>query len=545
MPSKFGTFDFGSLSLDCDRPQVSDRLVMETICGVVNEKGQQLSLEEAGQELFFRIRDLGLWRINRWCHKERFYDEMFDVLEISWVKCVQKAGDWLLADGHLFEDFVLTNVNAAIQSVARARKRTAMETQDRYDDNQLLPDELAATSELVTTVRHEIQQLPELQRECISLRIYEGYRYEDIVQALQISLDGARKAVDKAFRRLKMRLKAKGFAPPESLGMLIVLCATPEIVEARFSRLIAAAPMIASGGAIPPGVMTPAAESLFFGTVAKSAKASSWLSLMAMGCGGLAVPAACALAIWWPTRNDAALTASVEQISDNVIAETLSVANDDALRPSPTPGPTPGQIRSVFFEPLGISIDFCWIPGDKGNLPGFWMARTELTQAQWKATKFVIKDVTDTANPSGFIGDDLPLEGISAEEAAAFIDYLRTISNVPVRLPTQAEWNFAAAAGNTSTFVSVSSEEVDRIAWLDENSGMATHPVGTKASNLYNLHDIFGNVFEVVTDADGGHSICGGCWCYDQSWCVPDRASKWNNQPRQTGVGLRLALSEQ
>ena len=65
------------------------------------------------------------------------------------------------------------------------------------------------------------------------------------------------------------------------------------------------------------------------------------------------------------------------------------------------------------------------------------------------------------------------------------------------RLPTEAEWEYAARAGTTGDRYS---KDVDMIAWHPKNSGRRTHPVGEKAPNRFGLHDMFGNVWEWVQD---------------------------------------------
>jgi formylglycine-generating enzyme required for sulfatase activity len=122
-------------------------------------------------------------------------------------------------------------------------------------------------------------------------------------------------------------------------------------------------------------------------------------------------------------------------------------------------------------------------PGYPVNLTkGFWFSQTEVTQAAYQR-------VTGT-NPSHFKGARLPVEEVSWNDAQA---YCRAIGG---RLPTEAEWEYAARGGTTGA----SYAEQDRIAWLSGNSGDTTHEVGRKEANPWGLNDMLGNVWEWVED---------------------------------------------
>jgi len=113
---------------------------------------------------------------------------------------------------------------------------------------------------------------------------------------------------------------------------------------------------------------------------------------------------------------------------------------------------------------------------------GFWLGQTPVTQAAWKK---VMK-----SNPSHFKGDELPVENVTWHEA---VKYCETVGG---RLPTEAEWEYAARAQSTTARYG----ELDAIAWYDTNSGNTTHPVGGKQANQFGLFDMLGNVWEWVRD---------------------------------------------
>jgi len=113
---------------------------------------------------------------------------------------------------------------------------------------------------------------------------------------------------------------------------------------------------------------------------------------------------------------------------------------------------------------------------------GFWMGQTEVTQ---EAYQRVIG-----SNPSLRKGLQLPVESATWSQAQAYCEA------VGMRLPTEAEWEFAACAGSTA----VSYGDPDTIAWYSRNSGNRTHEVGQKRPNAFGLYDMLGNVWEFVAD---------------------------------------------
>ena len=121
---------------------------------------------------------------------------------------------------------------------------------------------------------------------------------------------------------------------------------------------------------------------------------------------------------------------------------------------------------------------------------GFWMGQHEVTQAEWQGVM--------GTNPSYFSGcGQCPVERVSWNDAQDFIRSLngRTGEN-RYRLPTEAQWEYAARAGTTGDRYG----NPAAIAWYGDNSGGRTHPVGQKAPNAWGLHDMLGNVSEWVAD---------------------------------------------
>jgi len=183
------------------------------------------------------------------------------------------------------------------------------------------------------------------------------------------------------------------------------------------------------------------------------------------------------------------------------------------------------------------------------------MQTTPVTQGQWKAVM--------GSNPSHFAncGDNCPVENISWNMAQEFIRKLNQREGTnKYRLPTEAQWEYAARAGsNTAYFFGDSSGNLSRYGWYRDNSGQKIHPVGQKPANAWGLHDVHGNVWEWVADWEGSHPssavtdptgpasgnsrvLRGGSYYNDARLCRSDSRRGSAPHHRDSMSGFRVVL---
>ena len=184
----------------------------------------------------------------------------------------------------------------------------------------------------------------------------------------------------------------------------------------------------------------------------------------------------------------------------------------------------------------------------------YYMGKYEVTQALWQAVM--------GSNPSYFKGDNLPVEQVSWKDCQKFISKLNKMTGRKFRLPTEAEWEYAARGGKKSRSYQYSgSSNISDVAWYDGNSGSKPHPVGTKQANELGIYDMSGNVYEWCSDWYGSYSSSsqtnptgadsgscrvfrGGCWINFARRCRLSYRDHNTPDERFYDLGLRLALSE-
>ena len=207
-------------------------------------------------------------------------------------------------------------------------------------------------------------------------------------------------------------------------------------------------------------------------------------------------------------------------------------------------------------EEQGNDCTYFESPTHQVTLNGFQIGRTEVTQAQWT-------DIMGD-NPSSFKGDNLPVNGVSWNDIQEFLNRLNARTGKKYRLPTEAEWEYAARGGKKSQGYRYSgSNDIGEVAWYADNSHLAPHPVGTKKANELGLYDMSGNVQEWVNDYWGNYSaspvqnpkgpesgslrvLRGGSWAY-LTMCerVSCRSNEFPNKSYISFLGFRIAMGEE
>jgi formylglycine-generating enzyme required for sulfatase activity len=183
----------------------------------------------------------------------------------------------------------------------------------------------------------------------------------------------------------------------------------------------------------------------------------------------------------------------------------------------------------------------------------FYLGKTEVTQAQWQAKM--------SSNPSNFSGNaNNPVEQVSWNDIAGF----NTATGL--RLPSEAEWEYACRGGTPTAFHSMpgypngtnDDSLLGNIAWYDLNSGYTTHAVAGKAANAFGMYDMSGNVFEWCNDWYGSYAasnatdpagpssgsnrvVRGGGWIGGSSYCRSSFRSGNDPVSRTDYIGFRAA----
>jgi len=138
-------------------------------------------------------------------------------------------------------------------------------------------------------------------------------------------------------------------------------------------------------------------------------------------------------------------------------------------------------------------------PAHQVTLSNFYIAKFEVTQKEWNTIM--------VTNPSSFVGDNLPIHNINREETEFFIFSLNALTGKNYRFPTEAEWEYAARGGNQSKGYKYSgSDNIDEVAWCEENSLNIIRTVGMKKPNELGIYDMSGNVAELCSDRYGPYT---------------------------------------
>ena len=250
-----------------------------------------------------------------------------------------------------------------------------------------------------------------------------------------------------------------------------------------------------------------------------------------------------------------------------IITDTGGVTFESETRTFKTNNPNTFTVKGVSFEMVyveggtfdmgatseqGSDADDEEYPVHRVTLSDYYIGKYEVTQELWEAVM--------GSNPSKFKGAQNPVERVSWNYCQEFVSRLNWLTGMTFRLPTEAEWEYAARGGNKSRHYKYSgSGNIDDVAWYDDNSGDKTHPVGTKTANELGIYDMSGNVFEWCSDGSGGYSagaqtnpqgpssgshrvVRGGDW-YNGAWsCRVSNRYDFDPSYSYNNGGLRLVL---
>lgn len=194
-------------------------------------------------------------------------------------------------------------------------------------------------------------------------------------------------------------------------------------------------------------------------------------------------------------------------------------------------------------------------PVHEVTLSDYYIGQTEVTQHLWKIV------MGSSNNPSATKGDELPVTNITWDEAQVFVQKLSEMTGLHFRLPTEAEWEYAARGGQKSKgYTYAGSNDIDEVGWYNGNSSNKTHAVGQKQPNELGIYDMTGNVWEYCYDwhmpysaqaqtnptgaATGEkHVLRGGCYHYDSKNCTnTNRHSYYTPDKGGASTGLRIVL---
>jgi formylglycine-generating enzyme required for sulfatase activity len=194
-------------------------------------------------------------------------------------------------------------------------------------------------------------------------------------------------------------------------------------------------------------------------------------------------------------------------------------------------------------------------PVHEVTLSDFYLGRFEVTQREWRA---IMGDDLDWSEQYGK-GDDFPAYNVSRNDALRFLERLSAMTRLPFRLPTEAQWEYAAKGGSHSLHYRFSgSNQVDEVAWHIGNSNGVLHPVGGKLPNELGLCDMSGSLWELCSDtygpypsvpqtdplADSGSQFVlrGGAWAYLPTYCRTTCRDSYDGDAASVSVGFRVTM---
>ena len=250
--------------------------------------------------------------------------------------------------------------------------------------------------------------------------------------------------------------------------------------------------------------------------------------------------------VMWNTSDFGNQNASIGNISSSPSTFTV---NGVSFTMMPVVG---GTFRMGATESMDSDADGWESPIHDVTLSDYYIGKTEVTQALWHAVM--------GSNPSFFKGDNLPVEKVSWQDCQEFIKKLNEKTGKSFRLPTEAEWEYAARGGQKCRgYKYCGSNDIDAVACYFGNSNKKTHPVAIKQPNELGIYDMSGNVWEWCSDWFGDYSsnaqtnpngsmfgdfrvLRGGCWDSNAKFCRSTNRRYDAAAYRLDDLGFRLVL---
>ena len=192
------------------------------------------------------------------------------------------------------------------------------------------------------------------------------------------------------------------------------------------------------------------------------------------------------------------------------------------------------------------------VPAHQVTVSDFSIGKYEVTQEEWVAVM--------GSNPSKVKSSKNPVEQVSWDDCQCFIQRLNSLTGKTFRLPTEAEWEFAARGGNQSKgYKYAGSNDLSKVAWYRQTQAYPTRSVGQKSPNELGLYDMNGNVWEWCNDGyeaykseaqtnpkgletSSSRVFRGGSWNYMERSCRVSTRADSNPSSSASFVGLRLAM---
>ena len=195
-------------------------------------------------------------------------------------------------------------------------------------------------------------------------------------------------------------------------------------------------------------------------------------------------------------------------------------------------------------------------PVHEVTVSGYYIDKFEVTQREWRT---IMGYELDWPEQYGH-GDDFPAYNVSRTDALQFVDKLSAMTRLPFRLPTEAQWEYAARGGNSSQHYHYSgSNNVEEVAWYKGNANGTLHPVGGKQPNELGLYDMSGNLWEWCMDAYGPYPdtpqtnpvatsgskfvLRGGSWTFFPTYCRVTCRDAYHGDGVSISNGVRVAMN--